>query len=154
MTLHVVWEKCSVDKPSGENVILNRGDELPDFVEPFVRATLVQIGAVRDFGAAVSVVQEAADAELRSTEPVPPPVLPDEIPPVQPVRTYSPDPTATEPSDASDLLDPAGNNLPSERDNKETWERYAVARGYFTQAEAESMTKRDLVAQVNERENA
>jgi hypothetical protein len=151
MTLHVVWEKCSVDNPdTGENLVLNRGEELPDFVTPFVRSTLVQIGAVRDFGAAVSMVQDAADAEQRTYEPVKPPVMADEIPPVTEFngRPVDLDNGPLDPADAPS----AGDSRPSTSDNKETWERYAVARGYFDQAEAESMTKKDLVAAVNERE--
>jgi hypothetical protein len=157
VALTVVWEKASVDNPeTGEsNIILHRGEALPDFVDPFVRATMVQIGAVRDFGAGVAIVQEAAEAEMRSMQTVPAPVYSDEVPPVG--RTYGP---GGPPVTGVGALDPAEDAVaaptsrPSAADNKETWERYAVARGYFEQGEAESMTKKDLMGKVNDRETA
>lgn len=147
MTLHVVWEKCAVTNPATkEDAVLNRGDELPDYVEPFIRSTLVQIGAVKDFGMAVSMVQAAEDAQLDQTER-PAPQLSDEIPPGGPGGPAS---AMADPEPVEEIP----YERPAQSDNKETWEKYAVACGYFTQAEAESMTKRALMDAVNEREAA
>lgn len=148
MALTVVWEKCAVDKPTKdggvEDVVLRRGETLPDFVTDFRRSVLVMIGAVRDLGAAVQIVQDAADAQL-APEPAPP-VYPPEVPPVTPTA-------ATPATVTAPVTEPAVQTKPGAADSKETWESYAVSKSYFTQAEAEAMTKTKLVAEVNKRES-
>lgn len=150
MALTVVWEKAAVTMEDGTEKILQRGEALPDEgVSDFHRSVLTMIGAVRDLNAAVAVVQAAADAEVTPEREPAPAVLPPEVPPVRPVEQTSTttDPKAVEPADTA-------ATKPSVSDNKDAWERYAVARGYYTAAEAESMTKAKLVADVNARENA
>jgi hypothetical protein len=142
MALTCVWEKMSIDRPDGTNLILKRGEALPDFVDDFHRTVFSMIGAVKDTGAAVAVVQAEADREFE--EPPPPPVLPPEVPPVTSGPTglvpVTPDPEVT-------LVRPATS------DNKDVWERYAAAKGYMSQTEAEAMTKAKLVSVVTQREN-
>ena len=152
MALTVVWEKAAVTMEDGTEKILRRGEALPDTgVSDFHRSVLTMIGAVRDLNAAVAVVQQAADAEVTPEQEPAPAVLPPEVPPVQPVQQTSTttDPKAVEPAD-----DTTATAKPSVSDNKDAWERYAVSKGYYTEAEAESMTKAKRVAEVNARENA
>lgn len=136
MALTVVWEKISLDREGKDALILNRGETLPDWVSDFVRATLVMIGAVKDYAVPVQVVEAAVEEEKARGEEVPPPVLPAEVPPPTVVAPAAPDPV----------------ERPAVSDNKDAWEAYAVYRGYATQTEAESMTKAKLVAMVNDRE--
>lgn len=148
MALTVVWEKAAVSMDDGTEKILRRGETLPDKgVSDFHRSVLTMIGAVRDLGAAVAVVQAAVDAETTPEKEPAPAVLPPEIPPVRPVEPVQQNP-ATEPADNAPVA------KPSVSDNKDAWERYAVSKGYYTQAEAESLTKAKLVTEVNARENA
>jgi hypothetical protein len=170
MALTVVWEKCSVDKPvktdkdgrvtEAEAVVLKRGEALPDYVSDFVRATLTQIGAVRDLAAATEMVAAANEADFAT--PPPPPVLSAEVPPanvttgggaVEVVHNAETGDTSTTTS-GDTQADVVMVTKPSVTDNKDAWERYAADRGYFTQAEAEAMTKTKLMAEVNKRESA
>jgi hypothetical protein len=155
MALTVVWEKAAVAMEDGTEKILNRGDTLPDKgVSDYQRQVLTMIGAVRDLGYAVQVVQAEVDRiEQGFEEPLPPPVLPPEVPPVQPTNPLAnEDPKATEPAGTGTGGTPLPK--PSVSDNKDAWEAYAVQREYFTRAEAEAMTKTKLVAEVNKRESA
>lgn len=149
MALTVVWEKMSVDRPDGSNLILKRGEGLPDFVDDFHRTVFTMIGAVKDTGAAVAVVQAAADAEFEE-QPLPP-LYPPEVPPVQPApQRENVDPVAVVPATPSPEA-PAVK--PSVSDNKDAWEAYAVGRGYMSQTEAEALTKTKLMTEVNKRES-
>lgn len=169
MSLTVVWEKAAVTMTDGSEKILKRGDTLPEQgVTDYQRQVLTMIGAVRDLGYAVQVVQAEVDRiEQGFEEPLPPPVLPPEVPPVQPTNPLvNEDPKAMEPADsqttgsgaAADTAGDSGQSgdlaKPSTADNKDAWEAYAVQRGYFNRAEAEAMTKTKLVAEVNKRESA
>jgi hypothetical protein len=137
--LTVVWEKCAVGNPDGgADVVLLRGEALPDYVSDFLRSTLVQIGAVRDFGGIVQAAQDNVDAVL-ADEPLPP-MYPPEVPPVTPAGPV-------------ESAAPLVVEKPSVTDNKATWESYAVYQGYLPQAEAESMTKANLMKAVNDRES-
>lgn len=150
MALTAVWEKVAVAMEDGSEKVIRRGEALPDKgVSDFIRSTLTMVGAVRDLNAAVAVVQSAVDAETTPAQEPAPAVLPPEVPPVQPVQDTSgtTDPKVVEPADSA-------VTKPSVSDNKDAWERYAVAKGYYTQAEAESLTKAKLVTEVNARENA
>jgi hypothetical protein len=143
MALTIVWQQAAVTMTDGTEKILKRGDTLPEEgVSEFHRSVLTMVGAVRDLNAAVAVVQSAVEAEAVPDKPPAPAVLPPEIPPAD-VQTGSGTPAPTD----------SVPNKPSVADNKDAWERYAVARGYYTQAEAESLTKAKLVAGVSEREN-
>lgn len=148
MALTVVWEKCAVDRPrkdgTVDSVVLKRGEDLPDYVSDFLRATLVMIGAVRDLGAAVQIVEAANEADF-ADEP-PPPILPAEVPP--PAGTGQPGSATPASGPEAELT------KPSVGDNKDAWESYAVGKGYMSQTEAESMTKVKLMAEVNKRESA
>jgi hypothetical protein len=163
MSLTVVWEKCSVDKPVArdkngrvtqvEAITLNRGESLPDFVDDFVRSTLTMIGAVRDLGIAVQAVQAATDAQF-AEEPAPP-IYPPEVPPVvtgPPPEVVNPQQQTTGEVTGGDNPTYAANK-PGAGDSKEQWESYAVGKGYLTQTEAEALTKTKLVAEVNKRES-
>lgn len=135
MALTVVWERVAVDRADNSTLVVNRGEVLPDFVSDFIRSTLVMIGAVKDVTSVVQTVQDAVDHEF---EPEPaPPAYPPEVPPVTPAVTPAPAVVVEKPSVS---------------DNKDTWEAYAVDRGYMSQTEAEAMTKVKLIAAVNDRE--
>lgn len=170
MPLTVVWAKAAVPKPDGTEEILHRGQTLPDYVSDFQRSTMVQIGAVRDLGQAVGVVQAAVDQETAAlTDPPPPPVYPAEVPPVRPQNpVVNVDPTAVEPDTRAAVADPVDSptnvvervsdpaddlDKPRPADSKDAWESYAEAKGYMTRSEAESMTKAKLIADVTARES-
>lgn len=174
MALTVVWEKVAVDEPverdKDGNVtavtarVLKRGENLPDYVGDFVRATLVMIGAVRDLGLAVEAVQSATDQAFAT--PPAPSALSAEVPPPDfttgsggAVRVdVNAETGEVATSTTGDVT--AGAEMvaapvkPSTSDNKEAWETYAVAMGYLTETEAQSMTKTKLVTEVNARESA
>jgi len=157
MALVVAWEKAAVPMPDGTERVLTRGEALPNEVTDFQRSVMVMIGAVRDIGQNVAAVQAAADeVEAGYQAPPPPAQYPAEVPPVVSVPGASPavtpapvnpDPTPIEVADPADDLD-----KPQAHERKDTWEDYASAKGYLTKAEAESMTKANLIAFVNERE--
>ncbi len=143
MALTVVWEKMAVSNADGHETIINRGEALPDYVSDFHRTVYTMIGAVKDTGAPIAIVERAAEEEF--ADPPAPAQHPAEVPPVVPT------PTGTAPAPAQPDLPPA---KPATGDNKDAWEAYAVARGYMSQTEAEGLTKTKLIAAVNERETA
>lgn len=148
MALTVVWERAAVPMPDGSERVLNRGEVLPAEVTDFQRSVMTMIGAVRDLGQSVAVVQQAVDeVEAGYQAPPPAPVLPAEVPPVVPVTPVVTEPAPPVVTDPGDDLD-----KPRPADNKDAWEQYAAARGYMTQSEAESMTKARLIEAVNARE--
>jgi hypothetical protein len=117
-----------------------RGDALPDYVTDFVRSTLVMIGAVKDFDLPVQQLQAAIEQELA---PAPEPVTPPQVV------------TLTTGAGADAALTPGpAPARPKVIDNKEAWENYAVAMGYMSRSEAESMTKAKLMDAVDKRESA
>ena len=75
----VVWAKCSVTNPeTGEDVVLKKGDMLPDWVSDFTRFVLTSTGGVR-------IVTEPDPALLAALpEPVRLPEHPDPPAPPEP----------------------------------------------------------------------
>lgn len=109
MTHQVVWAKCSVTNPdTGEDVILSKGDMLPDWVSDFTRFVLVSTGGVR-------VVAE------------PDPVLLAALP--EPVRLPEhPDPPLTEEQQRAKAAERAErDDAPPRSASKDAWRQHALA---------------------------
>lgn len=117
VALHVVWERCSVTNPAtGEDRILSRGDEVPDWVDDFTRSTLASIGAARWTGDAAG----PASGQL----------MPVELPELPPAR-----PPATPPAAVA----------PARSASKAEWVDFAVGQG-ASREDAEKATRDDLIA--------
>jgi hypothetical protein len=179
MVLKIVWDKASISivkktNPDGTKVIeektLTRGTDVPDGVSDFDRFMLVSIGAAREDGMAAATVRAAEEA-ANATPPAPvlkpehapdltgATIIPANTKPIdQVVTTDNPtgavDPTgAVEPTGAAEPTSPLPVPVPRPADNarKDKWEDYAVDLG-IDRPRAESMSRPDLIAAVNEEE--
>lgn len=161
-----------------QNVIVTQGNKLPPNVSPFTVNALRSAGViayVEDGPVGVPTIREIEPpAQVRT--PDQPPVLPSDPvgnrivagdPDARPVQTVvdfgQMDPkdtvvaagafvggtrtVADEPAD-----EPASAERPKVADNKQAWEDYAVGTLGMDRGEAESLTKKDLVAEVERRE--
>jgi hypothetical protein len=138
--------------PVGEPVTLVRGERVPAWVTPF------QINALMNAGMVVEVGDDLR-TDLVPVEAVPPmPRTPDQ-PDMLPTDPNGLPPTVNgQGPDAAD--DPDGSTdeatgqvaRPADRDSKDKWEAYAPQVG-IPLADAEAMTKAELVAEVKRRES-
>lgn len=123
----VVWEKCSFTNPkTDKEIILKRGELLPDWVTDFTLAALVGAGGIK---------------AIEQAEPTPEPE-----PQLPPVLS----------TDSGIGLQPASITLapakPAPNANKPEWVAYAVSlrpedmTEEDAKAEAEAMSKADLIA--------
>lgn len=129
----VVWAKCAVTKPvTDEEVILVKGDLLPDWVSEFTKFVLTGCGAVK--------AVEQLDPALTAVDPEPVYLQEHRLPPVVSAAGLG-EPTIT--------LAPAP---PAPNANKPEWVAYAVAvrpdgvSEEDARAAAEATKKDDLVA--------
>lgn len=154
MSLTVVWAAAAVQKTTvgedgktvSEEVILKRGDTLPDYVSDFQRSVMVMVGAARDLGQAVEVVQAAVDAVTADMEPTPSPAVPPEVPVAEPNTGAT--------ADVADVED--GPVLPKDTDTRAVWEDYGVYSlpegNRLTTEEATAFpNKAELIAAVKQR---
>jgi hypothetical protein len=161
-----------------QNVRVAQGRRLPDNVSPFLINALKGSGLIAfaaDSPIPDPIVREVEPpAQVRT--PDQPPVLPSD-PVGNRVVSGEVEPDEAQPQTATVFaggpvggnMDPKdtigaaagfatadeGEQVPAEKpkasDNKEAWENYAVSQG-VDRAEAESMTKKDLMAEVERRE--
>lgn len=156
MTLRVVWDRLNVEiakgkdkdgRPQYEDRILTRGDEIPAAVTDFNRSLYLSIGAAKDDGQAVAVVQQATEQEFNPI--VPNPVLTPDQPPNPTAPSGGVTDASQQQQEADTPADPA--NLPDRPDDgarKDVWEDYAVKLG-IDRARAESLTKAKLIAEAD-----
>lgn len=132
----VVWAKCAVTKPvTDEEVILVKGDLLPDWVSEFTKFVLTGCGAVK--------AVEELDPALTAVTPEPVYLQEHQLPPVV---------SATGLSGPAVTLAPAPPAPPAPNATKPEWVAYAViqrAEGVSeddARAEADKLTKAELIA--------
>lgn len=136
------FQKTKTDDPSvpvGDPVLVARGEALPEWVTPFQVNALVNAGMIVNTGDERPAYL-APEAEL----------------PAQPRTPDQPDVLPSDPNGSPLVLDavtPGGTVArPGDRDGKAKWEAYAVQVG-VPQAEAESLSKAELMAEVDRRES-
>lgn len=125
--------------PQGEEEIVRRGGDVPDYVRPFLINALANAGMIVDAG------DRNVDIRPRDEEPT---VVPNPDTPPGPSG-----PALTDLGTGAGETTERAATRPTERDGKAKWEAYAVSRG-IDQAEAESMTKQELMTEVGRRESA
>ena len=140
MMLQVVWDKCTVTNPdTGEDVILSRGDVVPDYVDDFMQFTLRQIGAVAALSDRDPVAAELAAALT------PTPVRLAEHPPLGTQMALAERGTLA--GDASARQVASGEQVSAQRParsaSKAEWVEYAVSQG-ATREDAEKATRDEL----------
>lgn len=121
--------------PIGPEEIVERGGLVPKYVAPYIVSALLNSGVIvavadRPDPALIPVSQEPAAPAQNPEQPPPPgtfPLTPSEETPV--------------------------TERPTARDSKATWESYAEHIG-VDKGEAESMTKAELIAEVERRESS
>lgn len=128
--------------PTGPEEIVERGGIVPDYVAPYIVSALLNSGVIvavadRPDPTLVPVKDEPASPALNPEQPPPP-------------GTFPLTPSG---SDDDAEADAPVTEKPSARDSKAAWESYAVGVG-VPQAEAESMTKVELIAEVERRESS
>lgn len=150
--------------PDGPEVILNRGELVPEWVPSGQVAALATAGmVVYSADPLPELVPVDAVAEQYRT-PDQPAVLPSDPLGTSPVLgdLLSDAPTDA-PREPAEPLTPTPANpvveplpaLPKDVDNKETWEQYATRPQIgMTSGDAEAMTKKDLIAEVKRRHAA
>lgn len=125
-------------RADGDPVIVTKGGKVPEWVPPYLVNALSSAGMIVDAG-------PGPEFEDNSTDVVPSPDSP---------------PGPNGPAlvdlglvgDMGDTSNPVAER-PADKDSKAKWEAYAVSVG-IDQAQAESMTKADLIATVDAREAA
>lgn len=135
--------------PTGPEEIVERGGEVPAYVPTFTVSALVNSGVI--------VYAERPD----------PAVFPANLAPAQPRTPDQPAMLPSDPNGTAPVLADLGvggeppfegdepAQLPSAADKKEVWEFFAQRPEIgMTQADAESMTKANLMAEVTARYNA
>lgn len=155
--------------PLGDAVIVGRGEPVPDFVRPFEISALTHAGMIVPV-ADDAVLPRTPGEQMRPMPNPEQPTTPDGLPPLLSLDATTAAPVDADPFQVVDgepqrvpaLEDTSPPQLavteapvekPKASDSKDTWEAYAVSRG-IPRGEAESMTKRDLVAAVEARESA
>lgn len=128
--------------PTGPEEIVVRGGLVPDYVAPYIVSALFNSGVI-------VAVADRPDPTLVpvSEEPAAPALNPEQPPPP---GTFPLTPSGSDSGDES--ADPV-TEKPSARDSKAAWESYAEHVG-IDKAEAESMTKAELIAEVERRESS
>lgn len=161
LTGRLAFQKVDPEDPMvaiGEEVIVEKFGKVPDWVLPFTINALTNSGLIGP-----SLEREDGPIVLEQIPPQPrtpdqPLILPSDpngtpLPPGLGVDVVVPDEAGTAPVADTTTTEPAVK--PSASDSKAEWELYATTPQVgMTQAEAESMTKRDLIAEVNRRESA
>ena len=144
--------------PVGEEEIVERGGEVPDYATTFTVSALANSGLVAYVDRPDPLVFPANQAPAQARTPDQPPVLPSDpngVPPLigdTPMVTTNEDEVTTD-DEPDNPAAPAP--LPANSDRKEVWESYAQRPEIgMTQAEAESMNKTALVAEVTARYDA
>lgn len=139
--------------PVGEPITLSRGERVPNWVTPFQINALMNAGMIVEVGDDLRtdlVPVEAAPPAPRT--PDQPDVLPSDPNGVPPTVGGQGPEAADDPDGTTD--EATGQAVrPADRDSKEKWEAYAPTVG-IARADAEAMTKAELVAEVKRREGA
>lgn len=125
--------------PTGPEEVVERGGLVPEYVAPYIISALLNSGVIvavadRPDPTLIPVSQEPAAPAQNPEQPPPPGTFP-----LTPVDDESPAEPVTE--------------RPTARDSKATWESYAEHIG-VDKGEAESMTKAELIAEVERRESS
>lgn len=142
--------------PVAEAEIVPAGGKVPDYVKPYEVSALLAAGVIVNVREDSLPVDEFAEL---------PPALPNpEVPPtlagnqvlgslestgddLASLDAESVDPGVAE---AAAFGDAAVTEKPKQTDSKQAWEDYAVSQG-VDRGEAESLTKRDLIAELERR---
>jgi hypothetical protein len=157
--LQVVWPHCSVTNPrTGEDEVYAKGDMLPDYVDDFTRFVLTTSGGAR----LVEAPDPALVAEANPPEPV---LLAEHLPPGEGTREAEVElerarveglPRARGGQPTGEGED--GDQAPAVREDKATWQEYAVRRLVAegrseedARAEVEPMSKEQLVGRFGGR---
>jgi predicted component of type VI protein secretion system len=137
--------------PIGEPEVVERGGMVPDYATTFLVNSLSNAGVIVPVSEPDPRLFPAEEAPMQPRNPDAPLVLPGG--PVAPPLTIGTDGTLTDGPEivADDEPDADPSVRPSTRDNKAAWEAYAEQVG-VDRATAESMTKAELVAEVERRE--
>lgn len=144
MAYEVVWARCSVDNPeTGESLIVNKGERLPEWVSDYTLFVLTSTGGVK---------MVADDAPL--ARPAPDPVRLVEHPPLDSDAALAERDTLA--GDAAARLATAragqGDTRPKDYASKGAWVDYAVtqrADGVSeddARAEADRLSKTELIS--------
>jgi hypothetical protein len=142
--------------PIGDEVIVKQGDPVPDWVKPYEVSALAAAGVIVDMG------EERTDdpyvfAELPPALPnpeVPPTLAGNQVLPALDVdggdlASLEGEPVAPEVVEDGELSEVPASR-PADSASKAVWEDYAESQG-IARPEAESMTKKDLIAAVDQR---
>lgn len=124
--------------PTGGEEVVERGGDVPDYVAPFLINALASAGMIVDAG--------DRNAEIRPLDQEPRSLANPDSPP----GPTGPALVDLMGSGVGDTASPVGER-PDGRASKAQWEAYAVSVG-IDQADAESMTKQELQAEVARRE--
>lgn len=136
--------------PTGAPEIKHRGEMVPDYVSEFLISSLTSAGMIIAVHAARPDVVPADAIPVQVRTPDQPPMLPSDPAgsPDPAGRLLGKPPTGSPVAD-SPVVEPAVK--PKTTDRKEAWEAYAPTVGIET-ADAEAMTKVELIAEVQRRE--
>lgn len=141
MGFQVVWEKVALtpdDMP--DDVIVHRGEMLPDWVSPFMLGVLTSTGAVRVVDDAPITHAYAAPAAAESQLP---PSYPTGPMPEDAGAVRSPEEPSQGQGEAKSSEE-TPDQPPATSANKATWVQFAVSKG-MNRSQAEALSKEALI---------
>ena len=145
------FQRVDPEEPTvavGPPDVVKRGGLVPDYATSFLVNALSNAGVIVPVSVPDPAVFPAAEAPALPRTPDQPVVLPGA--PVVPAIPIGTDGTLTD-GPAPHAPPEETDERPTTRDNKATWEAYAERVG-VDRAAAESMTKAELIAEVERRE--